>query len=122
MRRDELFERLEPPPGGLASLRARMAAPRRRRPSRARVGAVLAFAVAAAALVLVVASRGRAPDLVAAARQRGGTPEVALGLAPMPAAVVAIDPAERATSALAEVPTTDPNVAFYWVSSTTWGD
>ena len=38
----------------------------------------------------------------------------------MPAAVVTIEDDERATTALAEVPTRDPKVAFYWVSSTTW--
>lgn len=119
MRRDEIFEKLEPPPGGLAALRARMDAPRS---SRVRRFAVPVLALAAAALVLVVVSRDRAPDLVSAARQRGGPSEVALGLAPMPAFTVAIDAEQRATSALAEVHTTDPNVAFYWVSSTTWGD
>lgn len=119
MKRDEIFEKLEPPPGGLAALRARIHAPR---PTRARRVLVPAFAVAAAALVLVVLSRDRAPDLVSAARQRGDTAEVTLGLAPMPAAAVAIDPEQRATSALAEVHTTNPNVAFFWVSSTTWSD
>lgn len=119
MRRDEIFERLDPPSGGLASLRARMAAPR---PSLARRFAVPAFAVAAAAIIFVFLSRDRSPDLVTAARQRGDTAEIALGLAPMPAAAVAIDPELRGTSALAQVRTTNPNVAFYWVSSTTWKD
>ena len=118
MRRDEIFEKLDPPRDGLTTLRARMASPRR----RARPLAALAFAAAAAAVVLVVMSRDRGPDLVSAARQNGDTPEVALGLAPVPAAAVAIEPGHRATSALAEVHTTDPNVSFYWVSSTTWSD
>lgn len=116
MRRDELFERLDPPPGGLAALRARMDA----RPRLALRLAPLAFAVATAALVVFVLHRGRAPDLVAAARQLAGAPEIALGLAPMPAAAVAIEKDDRATTALTEVPTKDPRVAFYWVSSTTW--
>jgi hypothetical protein len=118
MRRDEIFERLDPPPGGLAALRSRIAP----RPRPARRLAPLALAAAAAAIVLFVLSRGRAPDPLAAARQHGDAPEVALGLAPMPAAAVSIDREDRATTALAEVPTKDPHVAFYWVGSTTWGD
>jgi hypothetical protein len=119
MKRDELFEKLEPPPGGLARLRARMDA----RPRRKRVVVPLAFAFAAAAIVLlVVVGRGRAADPLSAARQRGDAPEIALGLARMPGAAVTIDDEARATTALAEVPTQDPHVAFYWVSSTTWRD
>ena len=114
MRRDEIFERLDPPPGGLAELRARIAAP----PRRARRRALPVLAVAAAALVFLVVSGDRPPDLVSAARRRADTAEIALGLAPVPAAAVAIDPEQRATAALAEVRTTDPNVVFYWVGST----
>jgi hypothetical protein len=117
MRRDEIFERLEPPPGGLAALRARMDA----RPRRAHLLVPLALAVAAAVVLLVV-GRGRTPDLVAAARQRGDAPEIELGLAPRPASPVAVEREDRATTALAEVQTADPRVVFYWVSSTTWKD
>jgi hypothetical protein len=120
MRHDEIFEQLAPPPGGLAALRARLDA----RPRRARLLVPLALALtfAAAAVVLLVVGRGRTPDLVAAARQRGDAPEIALGLAPRPASPVAALREDRATTALAEVQTADPRVVFYWVSSTTWKD
>lgn len=113
MRREDLFERLEPPPGGLAGLRARMSA----RPSRLRRLAPVAGAVALAAAVLLFLSRGQAPDLVAATRARGGPEAIALGLAPLGGGAASITPEERATTALAEVPSSNPRVAFYWVSS-----
>ena len=119
MKHDEIFERLNPPPGGLAALRARMDA----RPRVLRRVAPFAFAATALALLLFYfIRRESAPDLVLAARLMGEAPEVALGLAPMPAAAAAIPAGDRATTALAEVRTSNPNVAFYWVSSTTWRD
>jgi hypothetical protein len=91
------------------------------RPRVLRRVAPFAFAVAALALLLFYFTRrASVPDLVAAARLQGDAPEVALGLAPMPAATVAIAAGDRSTTALAEVRTSNPNVAFYWVSSTTW--
>lgn len=120
MKRSELWRRLEPPPGGLAGLHARMHA----RPSVARRRATLAlsFALAAGVLFFLVMSRRRALDPVAAARRQGAASEIALGLAPMPANPVAIDAEARATTALVEVRTYDPKVSFYWVSSTSWRD
>jgi hypothetical protein len=38
----------------------------------------------------------------------------------MPVAAAAIDDSARATTALAEVKTSNPRVAFYWVSSMDW--
>lgn len=115
MKHKEVFERLEPPPGGLAKLRERIV-----QPSERRHFLPLAGAIAAAAALILVWSSGRAPDLVGAARQRGGLEEVALGLAPSPGPTAAVQ--EQRTSALAEVPTSNPSVAFYWVGSTTWAD
>ncbi len=119
MKREEVFEQLEPPAGGMAKLRERMTA----RPTvtsifRARRYVPVAGALAVAAVVLLWWYRGRAPDLVAASRQLGGLDQVALGLAPAPAGSASLTESGRATGALAEVPTSNPEVAFYWVSST----
>ena len=111
MKREDVFERLEPPPGGLAGLRERIT-----QPHKARRFVPLAGSFAMAAALLLVWLSDRTPDLVTAARERGGPEEIALGLAPArgePAAVQA-----QATSALAQVPTSNPSVAFYWVGST----
>lgn len=116
MKREDLFERLEPPAGGVATLRQRMNA----RPSsmaRRLVPLAATLAIAAALLLFVFWSRSRTPDLVAAARQRAGLEQVALGLAPSPGVVAAPTEEERASTALAEVPTSNRTVAFYWVSS-----
>ena len=119
MKREDLFERLDPPPGGIAKLRERMNA----RPSssflRVRPLFPLAAALAVAAVVLLVWSRRETtPDLVSAARHRAGLDQVALGLASAPGTSAVLTEEERATTALAEVPTSNRTVAFYWVSST----
>jgi hypothetical protein len=114
MRHDEIFERLDPPPGGLAALRARMNA----RPSFARRAAPIAVGLALAAIIVLVVTRR--PDPVAAARAHADVGEVALGLAPMPSAPVSVD--DPTTTAIVPVKTENPRVAFYWVSSTTWGE
>jgi hypothetical protein len=119
MKHEDVFEQLEPPPGGLAKLRERMTT---RPSSMARRLVPVAAALAIAAVVLLFWSRGKKPDLVAAARQRGGSEQVALGLAPALAGPAALTDEERATTALAKVPTSNPTVAFYWVSSTTWAE
>lgn len=113
MKRDAIFERLDPPPHGLASLRARMDARRRTRAVR-RI-APFAFAVVLVVIALVVARRRTDP--VSVARQHADTAEIALGIAPMPTAAAMIDDSARSTSAMVEVRTENPNVAFYWVSS-----
>lgn len=120
MKREELFERLEPPPGGVAKLRERMAA----RPASTFVVRRLVPAAAALAIAAIVllfwSRREKTPDLLAAARDRAGLEEVALGLAPSPRSSAALSGNERTTAALAEVPSSNGAVAFYWVSSTTW--
>lgn len=121
MKHEDLFEQLEPPPGGMAKLRERMTA----RPSsmaRRLVPVAATLAIAAVVLLFLFRSRGTTPDLVAAARHRAGPEQVALGLAPSPGGSAALTDEERATTALAEVPTSNPKVAFYWVSSTAWAD
>ena len=111
MKREDVFERIEPPPGGLAGLRERIAQPRE---TRRFVPLAAAFAIAAA--LLVVWSTDRAPDFLTAARQRRGPEEIALGLAPPRGEAAAVQ--AQSTSALAQVPTSNPSVAFYWVGST----
>jgi hypothetical protein len=115
MKHEDVFEQLEPPHGGLARLRDRMST----QPSwMAQRLVPIAAALAIAAVVFLFWFRGTTPDLVAAARHRGGPEEVALGLAPALGGSAALTEEERATTALAEVPTSSPTVAFYWVSST----
>jgi hypothetical protein len=119
MKHEDVFEQLEPPRGGLAKLRERMAP----RPSwMARRLVPMTAALAVAAVVLFLSRRGKAPDLVAAAHHHGGVEEVSLGLAPSPGGPLVPTAGGRATTALAEVPTSNPTVAFYWVSSTAWAD
>lgn len=119
MKREDLFERLEPPPGGLAELRERMTA--RPRSMVRRLAPIAApIAIAAAVLLFLFWPRSTTPDLVGAARLHAGPEEVALGLAPVSAGSAALTDDQRATTALAEVPSSNPKVAFYWVSSTTW--
>jgi hypothetical protein len=116
MKRDEIFERLEPPPNGLGTLRARIE--RANRPRRVWRIPALAFAAAAVAVVIWIVVRR--DDPVRAARQHQGSAEMALGLAPLPTTPATLDDDARATTALLEVQTSNPKVAFYWVGSTTW--
>ena len=121
MKRDDVFERLEPPPGGMAKLRERMTA--RSSPAvRRLVPTFAALAIAAVVLLFLFRSRPAPPDLVTAARHQGALEQVALGLAPSSGSPVALTAEERGTTALAEVRTTNPTVAFFWVSSTTGQD
>jgi hypothetical protein len=115
VRRDELFERLAPPPGGLDRLRERPRFAGRAWPLLA------AAALAAVVLVVVVLGwppSGGAADLASRARSHVDTSEIALGLAALPPERVAVADEARSTTALAEVPTHDPRVSFYWVAST----
>lgn len=116
MKHEDVFERLEPPPGGFAKLRERMTA--RPSPLVRRLVPVAAALAIAAVVLLFWSRRDTTPDLVAAARHRAGLEQVALGLAPARGGSAALTDEERATTALAEVPTSNSAVAFYWVSST----
>ncbi len=112
MKREDLFDTTR-----AACRRSRHAAPNamNARPSsmaRRLVPLAATLAIAAALLLFVFWSRSRTPDLVAAARQRAGLEQVALGLAPSPGVVAAPTEEERASTALAEVPTSNRTVAF----------
>lgn len=118
MKQGDIFKRLEPPPNGLTRLRARIDAGDDRWFVPIARLAPLAFVAAAAVLVIIVVIRRNDP--IANARRHVDVAEVGLGIAPMPSVTVALDDATRGTTALTEVRTSNPNVAFYWVSSTTW--
>ena len=109
LRPRDAFEKLEPPPGGLARLRARLDTP----PSQRRWVWVVAAATLAGVLALVF-SRPSPRPLV--------DPEaptlIALGLGRMPEGAAAIPPGEP-DEALLRVPTSDSKVVFYLVASAT---
>lgn len=115
MKHEEIFELRDPPPGGLAKLRARMDARPRHAP---RIAIGLAFALAAIAIFLL--TRRHEPTLLEAARTHVAPAEVELGLASPPAQRVVLAESERGSAVLVEVPTQDPNVSFYWASSNAW--
>jgi hypothetical protein len=114
MKREELFEIEEPRRGGLARLRQRLD-----RPARGPGWAlVLGAATLALLLLLVAREREKASALVAEARAHGGVSSIELGLAKRSSEPVTLEPSS--TMAMIEVKTTDPKVAFYWVSSISW--
>jgi hypothetical protein len=114
MKRDELFDVKEPPNGGLARLRQRLD----ERPRVFRWPIAVGLAAAIALLLLLVRARRDIPDLVAEASARGEASSIGLGLAPVPRSAVILEPSTM--TAMVEVTTSDPKVAFYWVSSTAW--
>ncbi|MBN1774015.1 MAG: hypothetical protein JXB32_22340 [Deltaproteobacteria bacterium] len=135
----DVFERLEPPPGGLARLRARMAeAERPRTASPLRPLAWVAAAAAAASLVVVAALAARegtvprpgpvaaapvpAPTVVIAAAPPARLPGfhpafAALGLEPLPSEPVTVSAETAASLALQRVPLEDDRVVFYLVAT-----
>ncbi len=113
MKHEEVFEQLTPPAGGLDRLRERL--DERPRAWLRFAPPAVAFAVALAAAALLFFP-GEAPDPVL----RADTAEVEVGRLPMPTAAVSLVGEQRATAALSEVKTANPDVAFYWVSSTGW--
>jgi hypothetical protein len=104
VKRDDVFEQLEPPPFGLERLRARMAEQGASRGRRVMVAAVAISAV----LVLVAWPRPDAMDLVARARQ---TSAVALVGGASSDEVEALE-----GTAVAPVVSSDPGVTIYRVA------
>ncbi len=122
----EVFRQHEPPPGGLARLRRRLAEPRPRR----RIVPGLAAAFAAAAIVAAVswsllrptADRprpGGGDPLAVFIDDTGSAPPalVEYGLAAEPDEPVSIAPNRRGQLAVSRVAVARPDVVFYWVSS-----
>lgn len=112
---ERLFELLDPPPGGLARLRAGLRADRGRRVRNRSLAAAVATAAAAALLAVFLA-----PDEGAPSRLPGLESDllaVKLGLAEPPAEVVSIRPDQRREYAVRRIPTSDERVVFYVVGS-----
>jgi len=119
----DLFEELEPPPGGLVDLRLRLAE-QRRRPAVARTLWPATAAAATAVAVLLLWLRISAPsDRVRVSRSQ---PELArlishhpaaveLGLHAGPIAPVAAMPGTPHAFAASRVPVAGDEVIFYWI-------
>lgn len=115
MKREDVFERLTPPKGGLADLRARID----RGPNAFGLRAPLVVMFATAAVVTsIFFSRKPVPNLIEQARAHDDGAEIALGLVAAPHETVQISAQDRGTTALVRVPTARTDVAFYWVAST----
>ncbi len=99
MKRDELFEVLDPPPGGLTRLRSRLAA----RSTRRRAVLSLGSALAAACLVVLWVAPRETPGLVMAAQALVATSREAVEA--------------RGTTAVEAMPSSNPSVVLYRVSA-----
>jgi hypothetical protein len=109
MKHSDIFEKLDPPPGGLAKLRGRLEA-RARSPWRRGLWVPV---VAAVAILVFVRRGGGTRDVLSAARSFDGASEVGLGLAPLPDAPLTLADESQKTAAITRVPTSDPRVAMY---------
>jgi len=119
IRARDLFERLEPRPGGLAALRRRLDGDEARRSRGLRVAAVAAVAAAVAVLLVVWMwpTATWPPRARASTRLAAHPAAVGLGFAPAPAEPVTVMPGSRAEVAVSRVPTSDERVVFYWVAT-----
>ena len=103
---DDLFERLDPPPGGVEHLRARV---RRRRVAGALVATPL---LAAAAYIALVPQATEPPALGGFSPMRVG-----LGLEAKPTEPVTVEPGSRGSTALQRVSLGSDAVLLYLVGS-----
>jgi len=121
----DVFEELEPPPGGAAMLRRRLES-ERHRPRVLRALLPLTAAVAAATVITVwvglgtrvervrvVETRAR-PELAALVTEHPAT--IGLGIRPVPTEPVVVPAAARRSCAVERVATPDDEVIFYWVN------
>ncbi len=108
-----LFVTLEPPRDGLAGLRARLDA-ERRRPRRRRWQAAGASALVAGLIVVAPLARPAPPPALPAELD---LVRMAIGQLPPPTEVVTLSPAAQATTALQRVPTSSDNVVLYLVGA-----
>jgi hypothetical protein len=107
--RSNLFTALEPPPGGLPALRARLARDRRPR----LVPALLAVAAAGAIVLLAWRLRPPRSTLGDDLARRDYPAMVALGLRAPPEEPVTSLPSGRAPRALRRIPVASPTVVVY---------
>jgi len=124
--RREVFEELEPPPGGAARLRRRLER-ERVRPGVPRALLPMTAAATAVAATIVWLALGSAPQRtrLAAPEQRRELAEllsshpatVALGMASNPAEPVVVREDARQRYAVTRVATPSDDVVFYWVAS-----
>ncbi len=116
----ELFERLDPPPGGLARLRVqldereRRAAAWRLRPLRWAVAVLLMGAIVGLAVVSFDRPRSGLDDRLLAASS--GPLGVRLGLAEPPSEAVSVPPGLRHRVAVERVEVEVPGVVYYRVA------
>jgi hypothetical protein len=112
----ELFDQLDPPPGGVAGLRRRLRnEPRRRR--RHVATAALGGALVVGGLSVTLYRQLAQPDQVQARLADFDPALVALGLQDAPSEPAAIPPEMRHRMALERVPLDTERVVFYFVSS-----
>ena len=127
----ELFERLDPPSGGLVKLRERIAREeerrtRRIRPSWTAAGMSAAAAASAAVLLLFMSPLRQAHEAPPAAARHlraevsvGAHPSlVALGLSPEPTEPITVLSSQRHRLAVRHVPLDTDEVIFYIVATT----
>ncbi len=110
----DVFEVLEPPPGGLAELRHRVRG--ERTPRKAWVGG-LAMAAAAAVVLVVALPRGPAPGDQLAARLACDDPTLAALICDRAVPGARVSPGHHDRLALAPVPTADERVLLFRVAS-----
>lgn len=111
-----LFEDLDPPPGGLTRLRARLRTEHRRRIRNRALAVTAAAGTAIGLAAFLVLSGGGDP----AANLPGLTSDlvaIRLGLAEAPTEVVSVRAELRREYAVRRLPTSDDRVVFYAVGS-----
>ncbi len=111
----DVFEILEPPPGGLAELRRRVHG--ERAPRWTWIGGA-ALAAAAASLLLVVTPPAHDPGADLAAAMACADPALASILCDQGDSMVAVAPGHQDRLALVSVPTSSDRVLLYHVAST----
>jgi hypothetical protein len=113
MKHGDVFEKLDPPPGGLAKLRAKLE--EGRRGSWSRWIGVGSLALGLAALVLVFTRPGR--ERASFTWGHTGASEVGLGLTRVQAEVLTVADESQETVAIERVRSGDPRVVIYRVGS-----
>jgi hypothetical protein len=112
--RELLLDPLEPPPGGLAGLRRRIAGRERRRAAaRSTLPALAIVAVAGCAAILAWLG---SPPRPLAAPVLDDLGSIALGIAAPPVEPVTVPAARRNDTAVLRVPTRDDRVVLYLVA------